>query len=211
MKLIILGPAGAGKGTQSEFIVDAYSIAHISTGDIFRKNLKEGTPLGLKAKEYMDGGLLVPDALTVEMLISRISESDCQNGYLLDGFPRSLAQADALEAAGEAIDQVLLIDVDYSLLTERIVGRRVCPECGAAFHISNNPPKIEGICDKCGAELVHRPDDKEETIKARLVEYDEKTKPLIGYYEEKSLLAKVGGDKPIAQVSQAIKQILDSL
>lgn len=211
MKLIILGPAGAGKGTQSEFIEERYHLAHISTGDIFRKNLSEGTQLGLEAKGYMEAGLLVPDSLTVAMVKSRIAEPDCREGYLLDGFPRSVSQAEALEGAGEAIDLALAIEVDYSLLARRIIGRRVCPECGAAYHVETVPPKTEGVCDKCGAALLHRSDDREETISARLKEYDDKTKPLIGYYGEKGILKTVNGDQPIDKVSSGIAEILDRL
>jgi adenylate kinase len=211
MKLIILGPAGAGKGTQSEFIENQYKIAHISTGDIFRANLRGNTELGNKAKEYMDKGLLVPDELTVSMVIDRIAAPDCENGYLLDGFPRNIAQADALDENGEKLDAVIAIEVDNELLIDRITGRRVCPNCGSAYHIRNLPPKVEGICDKCGSELVHRSDDSEETARARFNEYDEKTKPLLAYYTEKNILKRVDGQKPIEDVQKDIAEILNEL
>jgi len=211
MKLIILGPAGAGKGTQSEYIEEHYKIAHISTGDIFRANLRDNTPLGLEAKGYMEAGKLVPDELTVKMVKDRISAPDCEAGYLLDGFPRNIPQAEALDATGEELDKAILIEVDYGLLTQRITGRRVCPDCGMAYHIVNFPPKKEGVCDKCGGALIHRSDDTEETITTRLAEYDEKTKPLIDYYTKKGILAKINGDQSIELVTRDITELLDSL
>lgn len=211
MKLIILGPPGAGKGTQAENIVKRYGIAHISTGDIFRKNLKENTELGLKAKEYMDNGLLVPDDLTVAMVKERLRERDCENGYLLDGFPRTIAQAQALELTGEKIDAALCITVDYAVLTDRIIGRRMCRICGAPYHAINLPPKKEGVCDRCGGELYQRDDDKAETVIKRLKEYDEKTQPLIDYYKDRKILRMVDGQKSIEAVSAEIVAILDEL
>lgn len=213
MKLVLLGPPGAGKGTQAENIVKKYGVVHISTGDIFRKNLKENTPLGLKAKEYMDKGLLVPDDVTVAMVAERLSENDCKKGYMLDGFPRTILQAEALDgilkAKNEKLDCALVIEADYSALTERIVGRRICKNCAATYHVAYNPPKREGFCDKCGGELYQRNDDKEETVVKRLEEYDEKTAPLIKYYDNKGIVRKVNGQKPIEQVSEDITFVLN--
>ena len=187
MKLVLLGPPGAGKGTQASKIVDKYNLVHISTGDIFRKNLSENTPLGQKAKEYMDKGLLVPDDVTVEMVEDRLSWDDINGSYMLDGFPRTIAQAEAfdkiLEKNGEKLDLALCIEADYSLLTKRITGRRMC-KCGATYHVEFQPPKKEGICDKCGGELYQRDDDKEDTVVKRLKEYEEKTQPLVEYYKK---------------------------
>ncbi|MCL1913497.1 MAG: adenylate kinase [Eubacteriaceae bacterium] len=211
MKIIILGPPGAGKGTQATQIAARYDVPHISTGDIFRKNLREETPLGLEAKTYMDNGLLVPDSLTVGMLKDRISEEDCRHGYLLDGFPRTLAQADALVGLGEQIDAAINLQVDYAPLIERIAGRRVCGNCGSAYHIITAPPKVENVCDNCGTELYQRDDDKAETVEKRLVEYDEKSKPLVAYYENNGLAKHVDASAPIEDVTNQIFSILDKL
>jgi adenylate kinase len=209
MNIILLGPPGAGKGTQAVFISDLMKVPHISTGDIFRKNLKEGTPLGQKAKEYMDKGLLVPDSVVVELVEDRISWQDAQDGFLLDGFPRTIAQAQALEASlnklNKKIDAVINIEVDFSVLIERITGRRVCRQCGATMHIKYNPPKKEGICDVCSGELYQRDDDKEETVKKRLDEYKEKTMPLIDFYKKRGVLIDINGQQDIKDVTKDIE------
>ena len=209
MKIVLLGPPGAGKGTQASKIVERYGIAHISTGDIFRKNLKEETPLGLKAKEYMDKGLLVPDDVTVQMVRDRIAEDDCKVGYMLDGFPRTIVQAEALEAIGEKLDCALDLVVDYDSLTERISNRRLCRSCQASFNLKYNPPKKEGVCDVCGGELYQRDDDKAETVAARLVEYKEKTLPLTDFYSAKGLLRQVNGDGTIEETTENVYAVLD--
>lgn len=214
MKIIILGPPGAGKGTQAAKICEKYGIVHISTGDIFRANISGGTPLGKKAKEYMDKGALVPDEVTLSMVQDRFAKDDCQKGYLLDGFPRTLNQAHALDElllqAGEKIDCVLSIDVDYGVLVERITGRQMCA-CGATYHKTFSAPKIEGVCDKCGGKLYTRDDDKEETVVKRLEEYDAKTKVLIEYYQEKGILKVLDGSLGIEGVFAQICAILDAL
>ena len=213
MKLVLLGPPGAGKGTQATKIVDEYKVVHISTGDIFRKNLGENTPLGQKAKTYMDQGLLVPDDVTVEMVKDRFTWDDITDaGYMLDGFPRTIAQAEALDEIlkedDDKLDLALCIKVDYSLLTKRITGRRMC-KCGATYHEEFAPPKVAGICDKCGGELYQRDDDKEETVVKRLNEYDKKTQPLVDYYENQGILKEVDGSRAIDVVFDDIKKILD--
>jgi adenylate kinase len=208
MRTILLGPPGAGKGTQAETIVKEFSIPHISTGDIFRHNIKEGTALGKKAKEYMDQGLLVPDELTVELVKDRLLNDDCKAGFLLDGFPRTIAQADALGEAlksmSQKLDYVVNIEVDSNLLITRAVGRRVCKDCGQTYHMTFNKPEKEGICDKCGGELLQRKDDTEETVSKRISVYQEQTAPLIEYYSNKGILLNVNGEKPIAEVGKDI-------
>ena len=208
MRAILLGPPGAGKGTQAETIVNEFSIPHISTGDIFRKNIKEGTALGKKAMEYMDQGKLVPDDLTVELVKDRLLQDDCSNGFLLDGFPRTIYQADALEDAlksmGKALDYVINIMVRKELLVERAVGRRICKDCGQTYHMSFNEPSKEGVCDNCGGGLLQRKDDTEETVENRINVYQEQTEPLIDYYTQKGIIVNIDGEKPIAQVGKDI-------
>ena len=212
MKIIMLGAPGAGKGTQAKQIADHYSIPHISTGDIFRANIKEGTPLGKKAKEYMDKGELVPDELTCDLVVDRIAKDDCGNGFVLDGFPRTIPQAEALDAAlsktGDAMDFAIDVDVPDESIIGRMSGRRACPNCGATYHIVAIPPKQEGICDKCGEKLVQRDDDKEETVKNRLKVYHEQTQPLIDFYKGKGILKSVDGTKPMEEVFGAICEVL---
>lgn len=212
MKLLIMGRPGAGKGTQAVNIREYYNIPHISTGDIFRANIKGQTKLGKEAKEYMDKGLLVPDSLTIDLVKDRLSQEDCQKGFLLDGFPRNLEQAKALDdflkANNDSLDAVLDIDVKPEILIDRIVGRRVCPQCGATFHIKNNPPKVEGVCDVCGAKLIQRNDDTYATAENRLKVYDEQTAPLLDYYKNQHLLKTVNGDQDFAKVFEDIKKVL---
>lgn len=208
MRLILLGPPGAGKGTQAVNIVKKYNIPHISTGDMFRKNIKEGTDLGIKAKEYIDKGLLVPDELTVAIVKDRLSEKDCQEGFLLDGFPRTVNQADALDIElknlNYELDHVINIDVEKEELINRAVGRRVCKDCGATYHIKFNPPKKENICDVCGGELIQRKDDTVETVTKRIEVYLEQTEPLIDYYGKKGILINIDGKQDIDKVFEDI-------
>lgn len=203
MKLVLLGAPGAGKGTQASNLAELLQIPHISTGDIFRANMREQTPLGMKAKSYMDQGLLVPDELTVDLVMDRLSAGDCQKGYILDGFPRTLVQADAL-GARERLDAAVNIHVPDEAIVDRMGGRRVCPVCGESFHVKYNPPKQEGVCDKCGAELIIRQDDVPETVQKRLSVYHEQTAPLIDYYEKQGILVTVDGTVSPDAVTQAI-------
>lgn len=212
MKIILLGPPGAGKGTQAANIVKEYKIPHISTGDIFRKNLKEGTPLGLKAKEYMDKGLLVPDELVVDLVKDRLTEYDCKEGFMLDGFPRTVYQAEALEDELEklsmTLDAVINIQVDPEILLKRLTGRRICKSCGTTYHEEYNAPKNTGQCDKCDGELYQRDDDKEATVQKRLDVYKEQTQPLIDYYREKNILIDIDGVGEIDSIFQDISKAL---
>ena len=212
MKIIMLGAPGAGKGTQAKQIADKYQIPHISTGDIFRANIKEGTELGKKAKEFMDQGLLVPDSLTLELIMDRFANPDCANGYVLDGFPRTIPQANVLDEAlnklGEKIDFAVNVDVPDENIIRRMGGRRACVSCGATYHIEHVPPKAEGICDRCNSELILRDDDKPETVKNRLEIYHEQTQPLIEFYEAKGVLKNVDGTVDMNDVFAAIVSIL---
>lgn len=212
MKIIMLGAPGAGKGTQAKMIADKYAIPHISTGDIFRANIKNGTALGTEAKKYMDQGLLVPDELTVKILLDRVSNEDCKNGYVLDGFPRTIPQAEVLDKAlvelGDSIDFALDIDVPDEAIVRRMSGRRACVACGATYHIENVPPKKDGICDKCESELILRDDDKAETVKKRLDVYHDQTQPLIEFYSNKGVLKSIDGTKDLDSIFGAIVSIL---
>ena len=213
MKIVMLGAPGAGKGTQAVNIAKKFGIPHISTGDIFRANIKNQTELGMKAKEYMDRGALVPDEITIGMLLDRISESDCAEGFILDGFPRTIPQAESLKAAlllqDAKIDYAVDIEVPDEVITSRMAGRRTCPKCGATFHTEFHAPKKEGICDECGAELVQRADDKPETVIERLKTYHEMTQPLIDFYRGEGILYAVDGTKTQAEVLQDILGVLD--
>ena len=212
MKIIMLGAPGAGKGTQAARIAEKNNIPHVSTGDIFRANIKEGTELGKKAKKYMDEGQLVPDSLTIELLLDRVAKDDCANGYILDGFPRTIPQAEALDAAldklGTAIDCAVNVDVPDQNIVSRMSGRRSCPSCGEIFHIVQMPPKKEGICDKCGEKLIQRDDDKPETVEKRLKVYHDQTQPLIDFYEKKGILKTVDGTLAPDDVFKAIEKAL---
>ncbi|MEF9938577.1 MAG: adenylate kinase [Clostridium sp.] len=212
MKIIMLGAPGAGKGTQAKKIAEKYQIPHISTGDIFRANIKKGTELGMKAKEFMDQGLLVPDEVTIGMLLDRIHMADCENGYVLDGFPRTIPQAESLTKAlseiGEKIDYAIDVDVPDENIINRMSGRRACLTCGATYHMLFAPPKKAGICDVCGSTLVLRDDDKPETVQKRLSVYHEQTQPLIAYYKKAGVLVSVDGTQAMDAVFQSI---LDTL
>lgn len=212
MKIIMLGAPGAGKGTQAKMIAEKYGIPHVSTGDIFRANIKNGTELGKEAKRYMGQGLLVPDELTVKILLDRVAQADCEKGYVLDGFPRTIPQAkvldDALDKLGEKIDHAINVDVPDGNIVRRMSGRRACLKCGATYHVEHIPPKKEGICDACGSELVLRDDDREETVYNRLKVYHEQTRPLIDFYTEKGVLKTVDGTLDMMDVFAAITDIL---
>ena len=212
MKIIMLGAPGAGKGTQAKKIADKYQVPHISTGDIFRANIKNGTELGMKAKTYMDQGLLVPDELVVDLVVDRLAQEDCANGCVLDGFPRTIPQAECLDAAlaakGEAIDYAVDVDVPDENIINRRSGRRACVACGATYHIVHIPTKVEGVCDRCGESLILRDDDKPETVKKRLDVYHAQTQPLIDYYTAKNVLKTVDGTQDMEAVFQAIVDIL---
>ncbi len=212
MKIVMLGAPGAGKGTQAKMIAAKYQIPHISTGDIFRANIKNGTELGKKAKSYMDQGLLVPDELTVDLVIDRLAQDDCRNGYILDGFPRTIPQAEALDAAlaklGEKMDYAIDVDVPDENIVSRMSGRRACTGCGATYHIVYNPSKKGECCEVCGEKLILRDDDKPETVQKRLNVYHEQTQPLIDYYTKQSILRTVDGTQDMNDVFAAIANIL---
>ena len=212
MKIIMLGAPGAGKGTQAKKIAEKYSIPHISTGDIFRANIKNNTELGKKAKTYMDKGELVPDELVVDLIMDRFKDADCANGYVLDGFPRTIPQAEALDKAlaanNEAVDFAINVEVPDENIINRMSGRRACVGCGATYHIQFNAPKVEGVCDTCGEKLILRDDDKPETVKNRLSVYHEQTQPLIDYYTRQGVLKTVDGTRDLNEVFQEIVDIL---
>jgi adenylate kinase len=212
MNLVLMGLPGAGKGTQAEKIVEHYDIPHISTGDMFRAAIKEGTQLGLKAKSFMDQGNLVPDEVTIGIVRERLNKKDCENGFLLDGFPRTVAQAEALETItkelNKQIDYVINIDVDQSILMERLTGRRICKDCGATYHLVFNPPAKEGVCDKCGGELYQRADDNAETVSTRLSVNVKQSQPLLDFYQEKGYLRNINGNQDINIVFEDVRQLL---
>ncbi|MCI8624965.1 MAG: adenylate kinase [Lachnospiraceae bacterium] len=212
MKIIMLGAPGAGKGTQAKKIAERYGLPHVSTGDIFRANIKNGTELGMEAKKYMDQGMLVPDELTVKILLDRVAQEDCKNGYILDGFPRTIPQAEVLDKAltelGDKIDYAVNVHVPDENIVNRMSGRRACVSCGGTYHVVYAPTKKEGICDACGGELILRDDDKPETVQKRLAVYHEQTQPLIDFYQNKGILVEVDGTKEMAEVFEAIVAIL---
>ncbi|MBR0380109.1 MAG: adenylate kinase [Mogibacterium sp.] len=212
MRAVLLGPPGAGKGTQAVRLVEKYNVPQISTGDIFRRNIKEGTELGKKAQEYMNAGKLVPDELVVDLVKDRLMQDDCKNGYLLDGFPRTIFQAEELDKflaeQGQKLDAVINFEVGYDTLIERLTGRRVCKECGAGYHIKNMPPKVEGVCDKCGSELEQRKDDTKETAVSRISVYEESTAPLIDYYTGTGALRNFNAEK---EPDELLKDIVTEL
>jgi adenylate kinase len=210
-----MGLPGAGKGTQAEKIVEKYNIPHISTGDMFRAAIKDGTELGLQAKSFMDQGALVPDEVTIGIVRERLAKPDCKNGFLLDGFPRTVAQAEALEnmlsGLERPIDYVIHVDVDQSILMERLTGRRICKECGATYHLVFNPPAKDGVCDRCGGELYQRADDNEETVQNRLEVNMKQTQPLLSFYDDKGYLRKINGQQDINIVFADIEELLGGL
>ncbi len=212
MRLVLLGPPGVGKGTQASSIVKKYDVPHISTGDILRKNIAEGTDLGKQAKSFMDKGLLVPDELVVSLIKDRLTEEDCKDGFLLDGFPRNIDQADALDEElkdlGIELDKVINLSASKEVLLERVVGRRICRTCGATYHIKFNPPKVEGICDLDQGELYQREDDTEETVSTRIEVYGKETQPLIDYYTDKNLILNIDGTKEIEDIFSEIVEAL---
>ncbi|MCI7124007.1 MAG: adenylate kinase [Clostridia bacterium] len=212
LRAVLLGPPGAGKGTQAVRLVEKYEIPHISTGDIFRKNIKEGTELGKKAQEYMNAGALVPDELVVDLVKDRLQQDDCKNGFLLDGFPRTIFQAEKLDEflseSNLKMDIVINLKVEKEALIKRLTGRRVCKDCGASYHIVNIPPKKEGVCDICGGELIQRKDDNIETVENRINVYEEQTAPLIGYYKEAGSLVDFDGEASLDEVFDAIVQAI---
>ena len=215
MNILIMGPAGAGKGTMSELILKAYDIPHISTGDMLRENVRNNTELGKLAKSYMEAGKLVPDDVINAMVEDRLQQPDCQKGYLLDGFPRTLVQAEAFtkiaEKIGKPVESVIALEVDFDVLAERITGRRICPKCGAIYHIKNHPPVAEGICDVCGSELTQRKDDTIEQLKVRMDEYDSSTAPVIAFYDKLGVVSRIDGAQPREQVFAEIQEALGKL
>lgn len=212
MNIMLFGAPGAGKGTQAKFLIEKYGIPQISTGDILRAAIKEGTPMGLEAKKFMDEGKLVPDSTIIGIIRDRLSQEDCKKGFILDGFPRTLAQAEALEVLmkemGIALDKVISLNVPDELIVGRVTGRKVCPACGASFHVEFNPPKVEGKCDYCGAELITRKDDNAETVTKRLGEYHSQTAPLFDFYKSRNLLVDIDGTKEVDVITQEIFAIL---
>lgn len=215
MNILIMGPAGAGKGTMSDLILKEYDIPHISTGDMLRENVRNNTDLGKEAKSYMDAGKLVPDDVINAMVEKRLQEPDCQKGYLLDGFPRTLVQAEAFakieENIGKPVQSVIALEVGFDVLTERITGRRICPKCGAIYHIKNKPSKVEGICDECGGALSQRKDDTVEQLKVRMDEYEKSTKPVIDFYDKRGIVSRIDAAQPTETVFQEVKAVLSKL
>ena len=215
MNILIMGPAGSGKGTMSEKILENYSIPHISTGDMFRANIKEGTELGMKAQEYMNAGKLVPDEITVAMVADRLKKADCQVGYLLDGYPRTLVQAKSFENLSKEIakpvEVVINLVVEFDALADRITGRRMCKKCGAIYHVRNHPSKVDGICDTCGSPLIQRADDTEEQLRVRLDEHERNTKPVLDYYREKGLVVDINASRSIEEVWTDVAAALENL
>ena len=215
MNILIMGPAGAGKGTMSDLILKEYDIPHISTGDMLRENVRKGTDLGKEAQSYMEAGKLVPDSVINGMVEKRLQEPDCQKGYLLDGFPRTLVQAQTFaeiaDKIGKPVEAVIALEVDFEILKERITGRRICPKCGAIFHMKNHPPKVEGICDECGAELSQRKDDTVDQLKVRMDEYEKSTKPVIDFYEGKGVVTHIDAANKPAEVFEKIKEALGKI
>ena len=210
MKLILLGAPGAGKGTQAEILCDRLEIPTISTGNILRAAVKNGTPTGLKAKAFMDAGQLVPDEVIIGIISERLQEADCKNGYILDGVPRTIAQAEALEKAGILFDAVVSIEISDETIMNRMSGRRVCESCGASYHVVAVPPKIEGVCDRCGGKLVQRKDDAPETVKSRLDVYHQETEPLKAFYEKRGLLKTVENQNTVEATTAAILKVLEA-